>query len=510
MTSFFHRRFPLLLFILLYLCWSFGTFLDFGTTFDEPSVYVRGMALGHHLIHDDVPGMLVKSAPDDGLVIYDHLYGMALGWLNPSGSLDFYHLLNLLAALPLFVVLFEMLLAATGNPWAAALGPVFLYLTPRFTGEIPGNPKDVPFATAYFLALAGIHTFLSRRPTTPLLTQALVLGFLFGLAQCTRTLGFSLYLVFILYDFHLFYHHGKQRWKHWVRHLKETGLLLASIFIVSNFMMIATWPYLGGNYFTHLLEAFQVSKNFFWNNPVLFEGKQIMATQLPLTYLPVWLTITTPLGIMLLLVASARFAGRFIQNELVVLLVCALGVNAGLVVLFHPVVYDGLRHFLFILPILAALAALSAAAWFHEPAPRALRIVLFGLVLLNLGWIGVCMIHLHPYEYIYFNGLTGGLKGSVGKFDNDYWGASNKEAVEWVKKNGLSDPKKIYQINSSGNSYQVLPYFNDQMKWTDNLKDADYYISTTRDGKDKRGNPFKVVLVIEREGAPLCYVFKMK
>ena len=281
MIEFFHRRFPLFLFVLLYLCWAFAAFMDFGATFDESSVYVRGMALGHQLIHDDVPGMLVKSVPDDGLVIYDHLYGMVLGLLNPNGNLDFYHLLNLLAALPLFIALFELLLASTGNPWAAALGPVFLFLTPRFTGEIPGNPKDIPFATAYFLALGGIYYFLSRRPSTPPLTQALTLGFLFGLAQCTRTLGFSLYLVFSLYDFHLFYRRGKPLWKHWARHLMETGLLLAAIFVISNFMMMATWPYLGGNYVAHLLEALQTSKNFFWNNSVLFEGRHIPQPNFP-------------------------------------------------------------------------------------------------------------------------------------------------------------------------------------------------------------------------------------
>jgi hypothetical protein len=124
--------------------------------------------------------------------------------------------------------------------------------------------------------------------------------------------------------------------------------------------------------------------------------------------------------------------------------------------------------------------------------------------------VGVGMHLLHPYEYVYFNELTGGLKGSVGKFDNDYWGASTREAVEWVKKNGLTDPKKVYQINSSGNNYQVLPYLNERMVWTDNLKDADYYLSTTRDGKDKRVDSSKIVYAVQRENVPLCYVFKVK
>jgi hypothetical protein len=275
-------------------------------------------------------------------------------------------------------------------------------------------------------------------------------------------------------------------------------------------MMVVTWPYLASNYGAHLLETFLNSKNFYWNNRVLFEGHEIPSTQLPLTYLPVWLLITTPLGILFLLAISGRFIQGFIQNELVVLLCCALGVNAGLVLLFHPVLYDGLRHFLFLLPILAALASLSAEAWLKTPAPGPLKWVFATLLAINLGGVGFEMLKLHPYEYVYFNELTGGLKGSVGKFDNDYWSASTKEAVEWVKKNALTDPKKPCLINASANPYQVYPYLNEQMKWTDQLKDADYYLSTTRDRKDKLAGTSPIAHVVERESVPLCYVFKLQ
>ena len=120
------------------------------------------------------------------------------------------------------------------------------------------------------------------------------------------------------------------------------------------------------------------------------------------------------------------------------------------------------------------------------------------------------LVRLHPYEYIYFNGLTGGLKGAQGKFDNDYWGASFKEAVEWLKNNEIKDPKKIYKIYGSGNPYQIFYYFTPNMHWTDHLQDADYYLSYTRDDKQNLADPFKVIHVIEREGVPLNYIFKLK
>jgi hypothetical protein len=274
--------------------------------------------------------------------------------------------------------------------------------------------------------------------------------------------------------------------------------------------MMLTWPYLGANYFAHFAEALNISKNFFWNNTVLFMGQTIPAAQLPWTYLPVWFLITTPLFILFFCASSFFFIKDKMKDPLYILMGVAVTVNGAFYLFFKPVLYDGLRHFLFLLPILVTIAALSAAQGWANSSKSFLFKAILLLAGLNMAWVTVDLVRLHPYEYVYFNELTGGLKGSQGKFDNDYWGASFKEAVEWLEKNETTDPKKIYKVTGSGNSYQIFYYFTPNMKWVDNLKEADYYISYTRDNKQALAGKAPAIHTVEREGVPLNYVYKLK
>lgn len=503
------RRFPLLLFTLAYLLFASWTYRDFGETFDESGVYVRGIALGHYLIHDDLLGFLHKSVPDDGFVIYDHFYSWVLSLLNPSSDLDNYHRLNLFFGLIAFILLFELVLSRVKDPWLALTGPIFLVFTPRFFGDIPANPKDMPFAVFYLGALALIY-FFHQKPRISLLLQALLLGLAFGFTESSRLLGLSLYPVYVLFDLHFFYREKDHTAKEWKTHLFDLTLLLTVIFIVSSFFLVLTWPYLGANFFLHFKEGLDTAKNFFWNNNVLFMGQEIPAADLPWTYLPVWFLITTPLFILFFCAASFFFVRDKMKNPLYILMGIAVTVNVAFYLFFKPVLYDGLRHFLFLLPILVAIAALSAAQWVKNAKKDPVFKTILLLAGLNMALVLIHLVRLHPYEYIYFNELTGGLKGSLGRFDNDYWGASFKEAVDWLEKNETTDPKKTYKVNGSGNSYQIFYYFTPNMKWVDNIKDADYYISYGRDHKQDLADPLKLIHLVEKEGVPLNYIYKLK
>jgi hypothetical protein len=237
-------------------------------------------------------------------------------------------------------------------------------------------------------------------------------------------------------------------------------------------------------------------------------GQEIPAASLPWTYLPVWLLATTPLFILIFLILIGFMRDK-LKNRLWVLLTLTLAVNFMLVLVLKPVLYDGLRHFLFFLPLLAVLATMSLIEFLVNTKNSGFRWTVLAVAGLNLPLVLNQMFRLHPYEYVYFNELVGGLKGSEGKFDNDYWGASYKEAVEWLKQNEAKDPSKIYKVNGSGNAYQIAYYFAPNMLWSD-LKDADYYLSCTRDGKHRLVDASKIIHKIEREGVPLNYIFKLK
>jgi len=116
------------------------------------------------------------------------------------------------------------------------------------------------------------------------------------------------------------------------------------------------------------------------------------------------------------------------------------------------------------------------------------------------------MIKLHPYQYIYYNELVGGLKGAYGQYETDYWGKAYKEATEWFNKN-INDQKKLYTIKLEGNSISSTYYFKPNMKSTENIRDADYVFTFSRWNLQTfyKG---KIIKKIERDGVPLIFIIK--
>lgn len=54
------------------------------------------------------------------------------------------------------------------------------------------------------------------------------------------------------------------------------------------------------------------------------------------------------------------------------------------------------------------------------------------LLVLAPGIVGI--VRLHPYEYIYYNELVGGVRGAFRSFEMDYWCTSYREAMDWINK----------------------------------------------------------------------------
>jgi hypothetical protein len=98
----------------------------------------------------------------------------------------------------------------------------------------------------------------------------------------------------------------------------------------------------------------------------------------------------------------------------------------------RPAMYNGIRHFLFVLPPLAVLGGL-AAVYLIDIASRTFRFapIAAGLVLaVGAGIPVVEMIRLHPYEYTHFNRLSGGVAHARERYMLDYWGLSLKQASQ--------------------------------------------------------------------------------
>ena len=90
-----------------------------------------------------------------------------------------------------------------------------------------------------------------------------------------------------------------------------------------------------------------------------------------------------------------------------------------------------MRHFTFVVPPLAVLAAIgfdamiAAFGRWRAPAAVGAGIAIAALVM----WNAIVLVRLHPHEYLFYNPLVGGLQGAAGRYATDYWVNVMPEAV---------------------------------------------------------------------------------
>jgi hypothetical protein len=190
--------------------------------------------------------------------------------------------------------------------------------------------------------------------------------------------------------------------------------------------------------------ALNYFSNFFekpWKE--MFEGALVSVPDMPWSYLPVLFALQLPevlLGLSIAgtlgtLVALAR--GDVAARRKTILLIVTLAATLPLAIamLKRPALYNGIRHFIFVIPPMTVLAGTAFAwgmDWLKQHRrhwqPAAVAVFSFGL-LLPLGE----MIRLHPYEYTHFNNIAGTVRGADDLFMLDYWGLAFKQASDGLR-----------------------------------------------------------------------------
>ncbi len=492
------KRIPFFGFLLFYLAFSFATYRDYGPTWDEQDTYQGGAELYQYLIRG-VP--MAYMDPE-----HTYPYTFLLNFITGQTNYETFHLLNLFFGAFLFWALYEMLLSAYGSGLWALCGPVFLFLSLPFLGSIPANPKDIPFAIFYFLSLTIMYLFERKFPE--LKFRWFFLGLLFGFTISSRIVGFTLFPILLFYDFYVYWEGKGKPALPWLQK-KAWGWF--GTLVVSQILCAILWPFIGQNYFLNLPLVVSLSARFPPKFDFLFMGHMANSLSYPWYYLPLWIGITTPLFILVFFLGSFWLSRKTKYNPLFVLLAAAFFLNLGIYFLLHPAVYDGLRHFLYLLPLLAALAAVGCIEFFGDKPWGNLRKVVAGLTLFGVFETSGQLVRLHPYEYTYFNVLVGGFRGAYGNYETDYWAASMKEAVQWLKANEIKDPNQIYKIYAEGKPFQSQTYFSPNMVFEPNKDLADYAILMTRAGlKPAPEEEREVIYRVEREKTPLCFVLRLR
>jgi len=339
-----------------------------------------------------------------------------------------------------------------GGPVAGLIALALLATTPMFYGHMFINAKDAPFAVAMTLLLFGLVRALDEYPRPGGLT-IVMFGLGLGLALGTRIMGGMAALHLVLPIALILGHDARAVG---VRPtITSAGLFVLRLVpgLVLAYAVIAlVWPWSvveplnpirAIGYFSHFFEKP-------WKE--MFGGQLISVPDMPRSYLPTYLGMKLPE--LLLLLGAAGLVGTIIAqwrrdipvNRRAALLLVAMSVLVPIAITIatRPAMYNGIRHFIFILPPICVLGGLAGGAILNWLAVRSRIAAAAGglAIIAGLAIPASHMVALHPYQYTFFNAVSGGMRAADKGYMLDYWGLSFKEAADELL--GILDEQGTY------------------------------------------------------------------
>ncbi len=492
-----------------------ATFTQYGVTWDEEA---------HRLCGEGVIRWFLSFFEDRRYFTYGNCWfypsfldtvAEVLGRFSPLGIFETRHLFNAVIGWTGICYTYRIGKHLDGE-LTGLLSALFLVLIPEYYSHLFNNPTDSPFAVMILISTYYAFTAYDSFPN-PGRKKLSLLVISFALCLAVRLGGVLLVGSFGgLAISWLLQHRGTKK------EARQIALFFLNVFVLAIFLLSLVWPTFFGNEGGFLpVKMIKATLQFPWTGTNHFNGHYFPGTALPRSYLPVWLAMRLPefilLGLGLALFAigkKSNFKGKWwltpSHTKLAVLLASSLS-PVILAVIFRPVMYDGIRHFIFLMPFLAIISAWgvsSVLSLFKSSEQKVILVLpILGLMLVTTFE----MVRLHPYQSLYFNRLVGGgLKEGGAKYEADYWGFSYKEAAEWLLKNYPVPPGSTIRVANCSAPSQTNYYlqgkgFLPANPWTVH----DIMIATTR-WNCHLAAPGKILHVVEREGVPLSYVILRK
>lgn len=508
------QHFPIFILLIISLLVGVFTFQDYGMTWDEGLYYGYGEAIGYaysiparfsgefdiNLAYGPSVGDHRNRGP--AYLLASRLPVLALNAITGIKKAELWHLMNFITFL-VGILYFYKLALRWLQPQSAFAASLFYLSQPMLWGHGFINPKDPPFATLFVITLyygfqmvdqlATTEASQNRRETWKLV---ILTGILIGLATNLRVIAPILAVLLLLYAL--------------TKRKLKLLLWFIPVGVSALIALYLTWPYLWEAPVARFMEVLALMSNNPTKLKVLFYGNTYRAYELPLRYLPVLLgiTLTEPTWLLFtfgLGVVGARFwrdKNRDWQSLGIMLFYLMFMV--GYVLTVRPPMYDGFRHFLFILPpifVVAGFAFEQFFAWTHNNWLHASTMLLIAA----LGLLGI--LKLHPYEYAYYNSFVGGTSGAEGSFETDYWLTCYKEALAAFEALPPKEKTLIVYREAKNAAY----YANEKTEVislaTHSLKAGDYLLLSARLDEvhtAKKHSPN--IIEIGRDGATFCAI----
>jgi hypothetical protein len=397
---------------------------------------------------------------------YGPWFHMLTAFVQSFGLADRFtvrHAMTFLVGLAGLAALLPIGRLAVGR-WAGLAAIALSLMTGYLYGSLFFTPIDVPFLAA--MTWATLAMLVMTRQALPAWPATVVTGLLTGLAIATRTGGIITH-AYLLGALALCALAAAGHGRMTPRYLLQLASRYAAVLVVAWLTAIALWPWLQvGNPFTQ----FRTALVHFATIPVSFSffhwGELIKTDALPWSYIPAQLLVRLPEVFLLLLAVAGvwaaatavvlardtagkwRLAGRApallavaltLARRRALLIVCAAAVlPVGFLIVQRATIYDGIRHVLFVIPMLAVVAGAGMVALLpllrRAPVSSA---ILAGAYVGSVIWT---LVVLHPLEYVALNALVGGTRGGYDRFETDYWAVGATVALRRLEHRLDHDP----------------------------------------------------------------------
>lgn len=340
--------------------------------------------------------------------------------------------------------------------WGAAAAGMLL-LHPRFFSEAFFNNKDVLMLSATSICIWFGICFVEKKNWKWSALWGISVGFCTNL----RVIG-GLYAVLFggLYLIEYLQNGFRDR-----KRFKDGVVAIAAILITFILITPATWYSVMGYFVYTLTNTTGFTR---WDHWILYAGQlyHFTVNPLPWHYLLVFIGITTPLGIVLALIAgqvnlvpvlasaARKKAGEKNCRKYILL----LGLMFWLPMLFFIIrgsnIYGGWRHFYFLYPS-AVIMAVSALHCLEQRLVRQ-RKLLWGAIALQGMFCMWLLVSAHPLQYVYFNSLAGN------DVENTYEMDTENVSFQYALKKILAQDDSEKILVASDN---LASYYGIKMAW---------------------------------------------
>lgn len=339
---------------------------------------------------------------------------------------------------------------------------LIIFLIPSFSGHMLFNIKDIPFLLNLFIAtLYIIEVFSSKNINQIYFKDILKISLLVTFSLLTRINAIFFISFLFLYIFFI----NRKLYKLVLRKI-------ITVYVLALIFLIIGSPSAWRNPFKWIYESIEFQSNHYWSGNTLTNGKFVFAQEMSGSYLFNWYFYRMPLFIHLALIIFIYFLiiqkkNTMIENYSFIFIMA----NFLLFPLIKPTAYDGLRHFLFLIPFFTVLcvSVLNKIKLLNATLFK----IVFGLMIIYGLY---SQFGLNSYRYTYFNELTDIEKiafscennDGCGNWPTDYWGFSGKELSVLFNSNFnetnllICEPKHVFSSYLDSNKFNSISLYQTQ------------------------------------------------